>query len=150
MIVPRHVLGGVGFTPPSEKLNVAVIGTGGRGKRLIGGLMRQADAQVIAIADVNEREDYSRFYYRGISGRLPVKEIVEKHYKDAKEKGQYGTCRDFVDFREMLEKESAIDAVVVATPDHNHATATLAAMRSGEARLLRENPSRTASKKCAS
>ena len=131
-IVPRHVLGGPGFTPPSEKLNIAVIGTGGRGKRLTTGLLRHDDAQVIAIADVNEREDYSRFYYRGISGRLPVLELIEKHYAEKKGRGEHGRCRDYVDFRKMLEKEKAIDAVVVATPDHVHAFAALAAMRLGK------------------
>jgi predicted dehydrogenase len=131
-IVPRHVLGGAGFTPPSEKLNIAVIGTGGRGKNLIEGIFGHDDAQVIAIADVNEREDYSRFYYRGISGRLPVLELIEKHYGERKARGEYGGCKDYVDFREMLEKEKAIDAVMIATPDHVHAAATLAAIRLGK------------------
>lgn len=30
-IVPRHVLGGTGFTPPSDKLNIACVGAGGKG-----------------------------------------------------------------------------------------------------------------------
>jgi predicted dehydrogenase len=131
-IVPRYILGGAGFVAPSEKLNIAVIGTGGRGKNLIEGILRYDDAQVIAIADVTEREDYSRFYYRGVSGRLPVRDLVEKHYGDKKEKGEFGRCRDYVDFREMLEKEKSIDAVMVATPDHTHAVATLAAIRLGK------------------
>ncbi len=131
-IVPRHVLGGAGFTAPSEKLNIAIIGTGGRGKRLTRGLMKYDDVNVMAIADPNEREDYSRFYYRGVSGRLVVLEEIEKHYAEKRARGEYGGCKDYVDYRVMLEKEKAIDAVVVATPDHNHAFATLAAMRLGK------------------
>ena len=61
-IVPRHVLGGAGFTAPSEKLNIAIIGTGGRGKRLTRGIMEYDDVNVMAISDPNDREDYSRFY----------------------------------------------------------------------------------------
>jgi len=131
-IVPRYVLGGAGFTSPNEVLNVAVIGTGGRGQRLIKGLMRYDDVRVVAIADPTDREDYSRFYYRGVSGRLPVKSVVEKHYKENKGLGANGACNDYPDFRVMLEKEKNIDAVVVATPDHVHAHATIAALRLGK------------------
>ncbi|MHC4570426.1 MAG: twin-arginine translocation signal domain-containing protein [Planctomycetota bacterium] len=70
-VVPRHVLGRAGHTPPSEMVNVAVIGTGGQGLHNIRALFGQADAQVIAICDVNEESDYSRFYYRGTAGRGP-------------------------------------------------------------------------------
>ncbi len=35
-IVPRHVLGGPGFVPPSEELNIACIGVGGQGGQLLG------------------------------------------------------------------------------------------------------------------
>lgn len=129
-IVPRHILGGPGFTPPSEKLNIAVIGTGGRGKRLIKGIFRYDDARIVAIADPTAREDYSRFYYRGVSGRQPVKEIVETHYS-----ARYGareTCSDYEDYRELLDKEKGVDAVMIATPDHVHAFVTLAALRLGK------------------
>src|SRR5437899_9571014 len=52
MIVPRHVLGGPGYTPPSERLNVAVVGCGGQGmsdaEELILG-----DQNIVALADVD-------------------------------------------------------------------------------------------------
>ncbi len=133
-VVPRHLLGGPGFVPPSERLRVAVIGTGGRGKRLTSGFLGQKDVEIVAIADPNERESYARFYYRGVSGRLAVKELIEKHYAASRggEKGAYAGCRDFVDYREMFDKEKSIDAVVVATPDHVHAFAALAAIRLGK------------------
>jgi hypothetical protein len=71
-IVPRHVLGGAGFTPPSETLNVAVIGTGGRGKQLTNEMTQHGDVRVIAIADPNERADYERFniLFAGTKGKL--------------------------------------------------------------------------------
>ena len=131
-IVPRYVLGGAGFVPPSQKVNIAIIGTGGRGKHLIEDLFKQPDGQIIAICDVADRADYSRFYYRGTSGRVPVLELLEKHYAEAKAKGEHGGVKAYVDYRELLEKEKALDGIMVATPDHQHAVISLAAMRLGK------------------
>ena len=131
-VVPRHVLGRAGYTPPSEKLNIAVIGAGGPGTHNMRALFRHADAQIIAICDVNEESDYSRFYYGGTAGRRPALKLIEKSYADRKAAGQYKGCASYVDFRKMLEKEKAIDAVLVATPDHVHAVATMAAIKNGK------------------
>ncbi len=119
-----------GLAPPSERLNIAVIGVGGRGQRLTKGLLRYDDVRIAAIADPTDKEDYARFYYRGTSGRLPVKNLIDKHYvgKGLKD----FTPKDYVDFRRMLDKEKSLDAVVVATPDHVHAHGTLAAIRLGK------------------
>src|SRR6185369_13084792 len=62
-------------------------------------------------------------------GRLPVKQEVEKHYS---EKTPNYTCAAYEDFRVMLEKEKAIDAVLIATPDHLHAYITIFAMKAGK------------------
>ncbi len=131
-VVPRYLLGGPGRSAPSDTLDVAVVGTGGRGKNLIEALMRYPDVRIVAIAEVKGREDYSRFYYRGVSGRIPVLELIEKHYAEKRLRGEYPGCKDYIDFRKMLEKEKGIDAVVVATPDHTHAVVTLAAIRLGK------------------
>ncbi|MEY4941004.1 MAG: hypothetical protein RIQ93_2739, partial [Verrucomicrobiota bacterium] len=50
-ILPRHVLGGPRFVPPSEKVNVALVGAGGRGLQNMRELLSLADVQVIAVAD---------------------------------------------------------------------------------------------------
>ena len=131
-VVPRYVLGGAGRTPPSEMVNIAVIGTGGQGLHNIRALFGQADAQIIAICDVNEESDYSRFYYRGTAGRGPALKLVEKQYAERNSTGGPKTCATYIDFRKMFEKEKAIDAVLVATPDHMHAVATMAAIKSGK------------------
>ncbi|UCE49725.1 MAG: Gfo/Idh/MocA family oxidoreductase, partial [Phycisphaerales bacterium] len=132
VVVPRYVLGGSGYAPPSEKINIAIISTGGQGLHNIRALFGQADAQVIAICDVNEESDYSRFYYRGTAGSRPALQLIEKRYADRKTAGEYKGCACYVDFRKMLEKEKAIDAVLVATPDHIHAVATMAAIKNGK------------------
>jgi len=49
-IVPRHVLGGQGHTPPSEKLNIAGVGVGGQGA---GDLREMASENIVALCDVD-------------------------------------------------------------------------------------------------
>ena len=58
-IVPRHVLGGAGVTPPSETLNVAIIGTGGQGLHNMRALLAENDVQIVAVADVMDEADQS-------------------------------------------------------------------------------------------
>ena len=128
-VVPRYVLGGPTFVSPSETINIAIVGCGGQGRTNARALFGQKDARIIAIADPREQADYSRFYYKGEAGRLPVKGEVTKRY--TKDNASY-QCRDYVDFRQMLDKEKAIDAVLCATPDHWHAFVTMTAMRRGK------------------
>ncbi len=132
IVVPRYVLGGSGYAAPSEKVNIAIIGTGGQGLHNMRELFKQPDAQIMAICDVNEESDYSRFYYRGTAGRGPALKLIEKSYADRKASGDYKGCACYVDLRKMFDKEKAIDAVLVATPDHVHAVATMAAIRNGK------------------
>ena len=73
----------------------------------------QADAQIIAVADPIERQDLEAFYYKTMSGRLPLKDEIEKHFS---EKTPNYHVADYEDFRVMLEKEKAIDAILCATP----------------------------------
>jgi len=104
-IVPRHVLAGSGQTPPSEKLNIAAIGAGGRGGGNIDAVKTE---NIVALCDVdNER----------------AAETFQK-YPDVKK---------YRDFRVMLEREDKnIDAVIVATPDHVHAVAAMMAIKMGK------------------
>ncbi|NQT01012.1 MAG: Gfo/Idh/MocA family oxidoreductase, partial [Planctomycetes bacterium] len=90
-IVPRYVLGGARHIPPSEKLNIAGIGIGGRGA---GDLHEVSGENIVALCDVDQRYAAGAF----------------KAYPKAKK---------YRDFRRMLDKEDKnIDAVVIATPDH--------------------------------
>jgi len=128
-IVPRYVLGGANHVPPSEKVNVALVGAGGQGRTNVRNLFREADARVIALADPIAQEDMNAFYYRGMAGREPVCQEIEKHYAA----GSPGfRCAGYEDFRVMLEKEKSIDAVLCATPDHLHAYVSILSMRAGK------------------
>jgi len=128
-ILPRHILGGAGFVAPSDKVNVAIIGVGGQGRGNTRALLQEGDCQVIAIADPCEEWDLSPYYYGGKAGRGPVKAEIEAKY--APRTPSY-RCAVYEDFRVMLDKEKAIDAVLIATPDHLHAYISIFAMKAGK------------------
>ena len=111
-VVPRHVLGGSGRSAPSERVNVAIIGTGGQGIVNMKQLFQEPNVRIAGLCDVNEQSDYSMFYYGGTAGLKPALRLVRQRY------GQ--PCPTYRDYREMLDKED-IDAVLLATPDHSHA-----------------------------
>ena len=122
-VVPRHVLGGAGNTAPSEKVNVAIIGTGGQGIVNMKQLFNEPDCRVAALCDINEQSDYSMFYYGGTAGLKPALGLVTKQY------GQ--PCPTYRDYNQMLGSED-IDAVLVATSDHSHAMVVLDAIAKGK------------------
>ncbi|HTK78669.1 MAG TPA: Gfo/Idh/MocA family oxidoreductase [Gemmataceae bacterium] len=128
-IVPRHVLGGPGHLAPSDKVNVAVIGVGGRGRENVRELFKVNDCQIIAVADPAESFSTANFYYKSTGGRAPAAAEIEKHYAATTPNHR---CAQYEDFRVMLEKEKAIDAILCATPDHLHAYVSTVAMRAGK------------------
>jgi len=128
-VLPRCILGGARFVAPSARVNVAIVGCGGQGRTNARALFGHKDARVIAVADPREQADYSAYYYKGVAGRLPVKAEVTKRYTQDNPRFR---CRDYVDFRKMLDAEKAIDAILCATPDHWHAFVAMTAMRRGK------------------
>ena len=128
-LIPRHVLGGAKFVPPSEKVNIALVGAGGQGRSNLQALLRENDAQVIAVADPAQSFSLEEFYYKGTGGRSTTREWIEKHYAT---KTPNFRCAEHEDFRVMLEKEKILDAVLCATPDHLHACVSVLAMRAGK------------------
>ena len=132
-IVPRTVLAGSGQKPPSEKINVAVIGTGCQGMRHVQALLaRQPDAQVVAVCDVNRTGSDYFDLKGGVAGLEPARRMVESHYAQQQRSGTYNGCAAYRDFRELFDAETDIDAVVVATPDHTHAVIAMQAIRRGK------------------
>jgi predicted dehydrogenase len=131
-IVPSYVLGGSGQVPPSERLNVAVIGTGGQGIMNIQALLTHSDVRIAAICDPAEFWDNSQIYYRHHGGRGPAMQTIEGHFRQSGAAGHHG-CHVFEDYRVMLEKAGKdIDAVLIAAPNHIHAVACLAAIQAGK------------------
>ena len=129
-IVPRHVLGGPKFVAPSDIINVALIGCGGRSRQNLKGIQNHSDARVIAVADPAETSDATKLkIYRKISGRNALKQLVDDHQQPKSPDMQ---CNPYEDFRVMLEKEPSIDAVVISTPDHQHAHGAVHCMKAGK------------------
>ena len=104
MILPGSVLGLRGSTSANGKLNLAGIGIGGQGGNDIGAM---AGENIVALCDVDQNYAAQIF----------------KKYPDAKK---------FTDFRRMLDEMKEIDGVVIGTPDHLHAFATMEAVRRGK------------------
>ncbi len=90
---------------PNEKLNVAVVGIGGRGKVNLDAV---AGENIVALCDVDKRRAGDGF-------------------------GKFPRARKYHDFRKMLaEMDKQVDAVVVSTPDHTHAVVAAMAMQMGK------------------
>ena len=124
-IVPRHVLG-AGFQAPSDTVNVAVVGfKHGMGTNNLLNVSRTDN--IVALCDCDESEAAkAAMVRRGIAEKFPK----AVHYKD---------------FRQMFDKQKNIDAVVVATPDHNHAIIALTAMQLGKHVYVQKPLTRTIS-----
>ncbi len=106
-IVPRHVLGR-GYIAPSDKLNIAGIGAGGKAEVNLPFAWNNGSDNIVALCDVDDR--------------MAIKA------RERWPKAPY-----YRDFRQMLEKERKnIDAVIITTPDHMHAVQALAAMQMGK------------------
>ncbi len=98
----------------NEKLNVALVGVGSRGRHFVGAIPRIGE-NLVALCDVNDRQ---------------TEWAVQ----------QLPSARRFRDFRKMFdEMDRQIDAVIVATPVHTHAVVGMAAMARGK-HLYMEKP----------
>src|SRR3954466_8711316 len=91
----------------NDKLNVAVVGAGGRGAADIEGVVQTGGVNIVALCDCDERQ-------------------AREAYK------QFPSAKRYRDWRKMLEADKDFDAVIVATPDHNHAIVSVAAMQLGK------------------
>ena len=104
MVVPSAVLGLRGATSANQKLNLAGIGIGGQGAHDLG---QMESENIVALCDVD-------------------KNYAARIFK------KYPKARQFTDYRQMLDEMKEIDGVVIATPDHHHAFAAVAAMKRGK------------------
>ncbi|SVD94902.1 uncharacterized protein METZ01_LOCUS447756, partial [marine metagenome] len=98
-----NLLLGAAKDSPNEKLNIGIIGSGGRGSANLRGVSSE---NIVALCDVNAQ-------------------TLEKVHK------KYPKAKTYTDWRKMIDDKS-IDAVTVSTADHCHALASVAAMRVGK------------------
>jgi hypothetical protein len=150
-IVPRHVLGGIGHVAPSDRITMAYIGCGTQGIRELLRWVAVPEVQITAVCDpVKDATNYVDWSSTGLrddirktlgdpgwgegvtgirAGRDVAKEIVETYYAKQRGSEKFRGVASYVDFRDLLEKERDLDSVKIMTPDHLHATISLAAMR---------------------
>jgi len=111
-IIPSSVLGKDGAVAPSNRITVGVIGCGPQGRGDLQNFLNQKDCQVVAVCDVKADQ-------LGLA-----KKLVDDNY-------QAPDCRTYHDFRDLIARKE-IDACLIATPDHWHVLASLAAVNSGK------------------
>ncbi len=112
-IVPRAVLGGPGYVAPSDKLNIACVGVGGKGRSDIAAVSTE---NIIALCDVDDRQMKAT--------------LAAAMQRDPDYAARLQQAKKYRDFREMLhENADRIDAVTVSTPDHTHAVVAMTAMK---------------------
>ena len=109
MIVPRHVLGGPAYVAPSDKINIAAVGAAGKGRTDIRSVMHE---NIYALCDIDDTKMADTLNQEWAA---PFREKA-KRYRD---------------YREMLDNEPEIDAVLVSTPDHMHTPIAAHAMSLG-------------------
>ncbi|MEQ8419755.1 MAG: Gfo/Idh/MocA family oxidoreductase [Arenibacter algicola] len=102
-IIPRHVMGGTNFIPPSDQLTKAVIGVGGMGQ----GHLDYEGTRLLAICDADANH---------LSSTLQKVGSGVKGYRD---------------FREVLQRPD-VDIVHIATPPHWHGLMSIMAAEAGK------------------
>jgi predicted dehydrogenase len=128
-VVRASVLGRGGRPPPSDRIALAVIGTGNQGIGNMLGLLTDPRVQVVAVCDVNRQ---SAGYWNGnVAGRDPAQQIVNWHYAAEMHSGRYTGCAAYEDYREVLARPD-VDAVMTALPDHWHGLTTVEAAIAGK------------------
>ncbi len=115
-IAPRHVLGGPRHIAPSDKLNIAGIGIAGKGASDLNDACTgahkvardpEAAENIVALCDVDLEH---------------AAKVIQR----------YPQAKIYQDYRELLDKQKDLDAVMIATPDHTHALIALAALQAGK------------------
>jgi predicted dehydrogenase len=105
-ILPSGLLAG---PSPNERLSFACIGMGGQMRGYLVPELGKIDQQIVAICDVDKRQRDSALQIAALTN-----------------------ARAYHDYRELLDKETGVDAVIIATPDHWHVPICQAALQAGK------------------
>ncbi|MGA2619685.1 MAG: Gfo/Idh/MocA family oxidoreductase [Thermoguttaceae bacterium] len=111
-LVPAAARAAADRAAPSERITLGVIGIGPRATYDLGGILKQPDCQCLAACDVQA------------SRRAAAKRLIDQHYGNT-------DCVLYRDFRELLARKD-IDAVLIATGDRWHTTASILAAKAGK------------------
>ena len=124
LIIPRFVMGGksqagVPYMAPSDLINLGFIGVGKQGRGLTRSFLNTGQTRIVAISEVYEGK------------ALRTIDTIKETYKMNSSLGAYATIPVYNDFRELLTRKD-VDAVVIATPDHWHASMAVKAAAAGK------------------
>src|SRR5688500_12646422 len=119
LIVPRRVLGGPGFVAPSDKINLGFIGCGKQSAGLQRRFGNLADTHIVAASD-----PYAAKLEKFVTAN-------NQFYRELTGESTYDSTTPFVDYRELLSRKD-IDAVIIASPDHWHASMSVHAAEAGK------------------
>ncbi len=127
-LIPASALGRGGAMAPSERITMGFIGVGSQGTGhllggawtyLTGGYTARKDVQVLAVCDTwRDRRERAQ-------------QPVNQYYAQTYGPGQYRPCTAYTDFRHVLDRDD-IEAVLIATPAHWHATMAVMAAQAGK------------------
>ncbi len=118
-IVPRYVLGGKGYVPPSDKLNIGVIGNGRQSHGLCSNFVKMDNNRIVAASDVYQ-------------AKLDLfEQFITDQYAQNAGKEKWNGLKKYPDFQAIIDRKD-IDAVIVVTPDHWHALPAIEAANSGK------------------
>jgi hypothetical protein len=127
-LIPASALGRAGARAPSDRITMGFIGVGGQGGGHLlggawtyvpGGYSARPDVQVLAVCDIQRDR------------RENARQRVNQIYQDRLGNGSFKPCEAYTDFRQVLDRPD-IDAVLIATPAHWHATMAAMAAQAGK------------------
>jgi len=112
-IIPPGALGLGESVAPSERITIGFVGLGGQGRANLHAFMRNQDAQVVALCEVDQAN-------------------LERAVSDVKNRlGDQFPCQVTKDFREVIDRAD-VDAVMISTPDHWHVPMSVMAAKAGK------------------
>ena len=119
LVVSARTLGADGARAASDRIGVASIGIRNMGGNHLRGLVRNGEVQMVGLCDVD---------YQVLEAAA---QTVDRAYAERKRAGTFTGCFQTRDFRDVLHRRD-VDAVVVAVPDHWHASIVIAACEAGK------------------
>ncbi len=118
-LIPSSALGLSGFTAPSERLTLGMIGMGKMMRGHFGSMLARKEVQILAVCDVDRTK------------REAAKVKVEEKYAEDSSTGTYKGCDTYLEHERITNRDD-IDACFVITPDHWHVAIALNAVRNGK------------------
>ncbi len=132
MILPASAFAQDRRAAPSDRITLGIVGLGSRGFNLIDAFLGEADAQIVAVCDVDSMHYRDRAWGQGRAfGREPARKLLESRYAKQTPNTRFRGVGVYSDYRALCNRED-LDAIVVATPDHWHALCALDSLRAGK------------------